>query len=187
MSVADTAAVSLAQRRSSWIPSRAVEDTGPEPPAGQLPGLDDTEQSCWQSFLEASSLLLEALNRRLMETHKLSLFDFLVLDMLATSPNGSARMGDLAQALVLGPSRVTQQIRRLESEGLVRRARSTSDRRGVVASVTREGVARLRPAARTYADAIRTYYLDQMSRQQMIALGDSCRRINHPLEVADGS
>lgn len=93
-------------------------------------------------------------------------------------------MGDLAHAMALSPSRLTELMRRLESQGWVRRSRSRRDGRGVLASITREGRAQMRPAARTYAQAVRTYYLAQLSRPQMIALGDSCRRINVPLKAS---
>lgn len=186
MTIAEVAVVSSSVRQSCWIPSPAVEETVEEsvlgPPKVYLTGLGDTEQRCWQAFLESSALLLETLDRQLVKEHKLTLFDFLVLCMLARSNGGgSSRMGDLAEALAVGPSRMTQQIRRLESEGLVSRSRSTKDKRGVIATITREGRARLQPATKTYSGHIREHYLDQMTRQQMIAMGDSCRRINHPL------
>jgi DNA-binding MarR family transcriptional regulator len=161
-----------------------TEIDGP-PVANDLPGLDDTEQGCWQTFLESSTRLLESLNRRLMDVHRLTMFDFLVLDLLAKSRRGSARMGDLAQALVVGPSRVTQQVQRLEAEGLVRRSRGANDRRVVIASITRHGLMRVKPAAHTYGREIRRHYLGQMSRNQMIAMGDSCRRISVPLAGAE--
>jgi DNA-binding MarR family transcriptional regulator len=173
---------SSALPRSCWIPSPAVDETGPEPPTDRLPELGDMEQRCWQVFLESSTRLLEMLNRRLVNAHQLTMFDFLALDVLAKSRHGSARMGDLAQALVIGPSRVTQKIQRLEAEGLVRRSRSTHDGRGVIASITREGRVRVRLAAITYGRDVREHYLDQMSRNQMIAIGDSCRRVSAPLK-----
>ncbi|OIN81374.1 MarR family winged helix-turn-helix transcriptional regulator [Mycobacterium malmoense] len=159
-----------------------MEGTGPEQPIDHLPGLDDIEQRCWQAFLESSAQLLETLERQLVKAHELTLFDFLVMDLLAKSRSGSARMGDLAQALAVGPSRVTQQVSRMEAEGLVRRSRSVKDGRGVIATITPEGRTRLRPATRTYAQLIRKLYLDQMSRREMIAMSDSCRRINDPLK-----
>lgn len=159
-----------------------MTDTGSEPPTHHLPGLDDVEQECWEQFLESSTLLLESLDRTLREMHDLTMFDFLVLDILARSPQGAARMGDLAQMLVLRPSRLTEQMRRLESQGLVRRAPSTDDGRGVITSITREGRARVGPAAKAYTRQIRLHYLDQMSRQQMISFGESCRRIADALK-----
>lgn len=182
MTTIELPAVSPALRRSGWIPSPAVDETGSDSPEHRLPGLDETEQRCWHEFLDASARVLETLNRILIDEHQLTLFDFMVLEMLARS-RGSARMGDLAQELVLLPSRVSQQIRRLESDGLVERHRSTNDGRGVIATITREGLARVRPAVKTYARAVRMLYIDQMSRRQIIVLGDSCRRISVSLKA----
>jgi len=186
MTVIETPVVSSAQRRRCWIPSfPAANETGPELPTDRLPEFDDMEQRCWQVFLESSTRLFETLNRRLVHAHQLTMFDFLVLDVLAKSPHASARMGDLAQALAVGPSRVTEQIRRLEGERLVRRSRSTNDGRGVIATITREGRVRVKVAASTYGRDIRRHYLDQMSRNQMIAMGDSCRRVSARLRAAE--
>jgi DNA-binding MarR family transcriptional regulator len=184
MTVIDSPEVSSVLTRPSWLPSLDVVEAGPEAPTDRLPGLDDIEQRCWDAFLESSTRLLEMLHHRLMDSHQLTMFDFLVLDVLAKSRGGSARMGDLAQTLVVGPSRVTQQVQRLEAEGLVRRSRSRHDGRGVIASITRLSLMRVKPAANTYGREIRKRYLNQMSRQQMISLGDSCRRISEPLHGA---
>lgn len=142
-----------------------------------LPHLDEVEARCWQHFLESTSSFCETLNRELMDAHSLTLYDVQILDLLAKSEEGSARMGDVADVLMLQPSRVTDQIRRLEAHGLVLRRASKRDRRGVIATVTREGRARLQPALVTYARLVRMYYLGQMTRQQMIALGEGSRRI----------
>lgn len=185
MTIAEFTPASSPARPLSWIPSPAVGETSAEPPTERLPGLDVLEHGCWHQFLDASSRLLETISRTLLAEHKLTLFDFLLLDILARASNGSARMGDLAQELVVNPSRISQQVRRLESQGLVRRARSTTDLRGVVAVITREGRVRVKPAARTYAREVRRYYLDQMSRRQMIAMSDGCRRISHRAKAAE--
>ncbi|MEB3068834.1 MarR family winged helix-turn-helix transcriptional regulator [[Mycobacterium] vasticus] len=161
-----------------------MDDDAAETPAHHLPGLDEIEQRCWQVFLESSTLLLAMVNRRLLMRHGLHLFDFLVLDALARSAHGSVRMGDLAHTVVLSPSRLTELMRRMESQGWVNRNRSRTDGRGVIASITREGRALVRPAGRTYAEAIRVYYLIQISRPQVIALGDTCRRISVPLKAS---
>jgi DNA-binding MarR family transcriptional regulator len=185
MTVIDAPVALSAPPGHPWLSPAVAAETETVPSPDQLPGLDDIERSCWQIFLESSTRLLETLNRRLMTAHRLTMFDFLVLDVLAKSRGGSARMGDLAQTLVVGPSRVTQQVQRLEAEGLVRRSRSADDGRVVIASITRNGLMRVKPAAHTYGRQIRKHYLDQMSRNQMIAMGDSCRRISTPLAGAE--
>jgi len=185
MTVIDASVASSALLEHRWLSPPIATEPDTVPSHDQLPGLDAMEQSCWQTFLESSTRLLETLNRRLMTAHRLTMFDFLVLDVLAKSRGRSARMGDLAQTLVVGPSRVTQQVQRLEADGLVRRSRSADDGRVVIASITRNGLMRVKPAAHTYGRQIRKHYLDQMSRNQMIAMGDSCRRISTPLAGAE--
>ena len=185
MTVIDVSVASSAPLGHHWLSPAVPIETETVRPHDQLPGLDDVEGSCWQMFLESSTRLLETLNRHLITAHRLTMFDFLVLDVLAKSRGGSARMGDLAQTLVVGPSRMTQQVQRLEADGLVRRSRSADDGRVVIASITRNGLMRVKPAAHTYGRQIRKHYLDQMSRNQMIAMGDCCRRISTPLAGAE--
>jgi DNA-binding MarR family transcriptional regulator len=158
-----------------------VTEKGAEPPEHHLPGFSELERRCWQQFLESSTLLLDMLDRRLKDAHDITLVDFLVLDALAKSPQGSARMRDLVHAAVLRPSRLTEQINRLELRRLVYRTPSARDGRGVVTTITRDGLAVIRPAARTYTREIRIRYFDPMTRQQMISLGDSCRWIGDAL------
>ena len=90
------------------------------------------------------------LNRSLVDAHHLTLNDVRLLDMLDKSATGSARMGDLADGLMSLPSRVTRQIRRLETQGLVRRGASPDDGRGVLATITEEGRSTVHEAMVTY-------------------------------------
>ncbi len=143
----------------------------------RLPGLDDTEHECWRQFSESATRIGDLLQRTLTLQHGLSLHDVMLLQTLATAPAGSARMGDLADALVLLPSRVTQQVARMEGAGLVIRSASPQDRRGVIAAITDAGRARLAPALDTYARVVRSHFLGPVTRRQMASLGDSCRRV----------
>jgi DNA-binding MarR family transcriptional regulator len=161
--------------------STNAHQAGPGLPTYDLPVLDDLEVRCWRQFVNSSRRLSAGVNSTLVATHHLTLPDVMVLYVLA-SCDGSARMGVLARSLMLIPSRVTQQISRLESRGLVRRASSPGDMRGVLAEITSQGRVRAKPAVETYAQAIRTHYLDRLTRMQMIALGDTCRRISAPLK-----
>jgi DNA-binding MarR family transcriptional regulator len=153
--------------------------------ASAMPGLDIAEQKSWQNFLDSTLRLYATLNRRLAEVHQLSLFDVRVLDMLDNAPDGCARMGDLAEALPSLPSRLTRQIRRLEGQGLVRREASRDDRRGVVATITEDGRTAAQQAMVTYSHGVRTYFLDQLSRPQIAAMGENCRRISAALKLSD--
>jgi len=152
--------------------------------ASEMPGLDIAEQKSWQNYLDATLRLFATLNRQLTDAHQLSLFDVRLLDVLDSSPAGRARMGDLAEALASQPSRLTRQVRRLEGQGLVQREASLHDRRGVVASITDDGRAAARQARTTYAQAVRAYFLAPLSRSQIVAMGENCRRIGAALKPA---
>ena len=155
--------------------------------AGEMPGLDIAEERSWQNFLEAGIRVSAMLNRGLVEAHKLTLNDVRLLDMLNRSATGSARMGDLAEQLMSLPSRVTRQIRRLEGQGLVRREASPDDRRGVLATITEEGRATVDQAMMTYGQYVKAHFLSQLSRPQVAALGENCRRISQGLKEAAAS
>ncbi|MFZ0832387.1 MAG: MarR family transcriptional regulator [Mycobacterium sp.] len=152
--------------------------------ASEMPGLDIAEMRSWHHFLEAAVRMSAILNRGLLEVHQLTLNDVRLLDMLSKSATGSARMGDLAEQLMSLPSRVTRQIRRLEADGLVRREASPEDRRGVLATITEEGRATVEQAMTTYGQIVKAQFLSQLTRPQVAALGENCRRINHGLKVS---
>jgi len=145
--------------------------------------LDIAEERSWQNFLEASLRLYGTLNKKLSEQHKLSLVDVRLLEILSRSETGSARMGDLAEQLLSLPSRVTRQIRRLEAAGLVEREASPDDGRGVLAGITDRGRALVEESLATYGEAVREYFLGPLTRPQMSALGENCRRISADLKV----
>jgi DNA-binding MarR family transcriptional regulator len=140
------------------------------------------ERRSWQRFMDAAIGIHESINATLVKTHQLTLFDVHVLHTLHVAPGGSARMGTLAELLLLLPSRLSQQVGRLEKQGLVRRDRSSRDKRVVIARITAQGRARLQPALRTYAREVRRSYLGPLSRQQMTALGSAARKVSDALK-----
>lgn len=150
--------------------------------AGDMPGLDIAEQRSWQNFLDSALRMYATLNRALVEAHHLTLNDVRLLDILDKSPTGSERMGDLAEGLMSLPSRVTRQIRRLEVQGLVRRGASPDDGRGVLASITDDGRSLVRQAMLTYGRGVREHFLGKLSRPQIAAMGENCRRISISLQ-----
>lgn len=149
-----------------------------------MPGIDIAEQKSWQNFLTTSLSVYAALNRRLMDVHELSLSDVKILAILRDSPVDGARMGDLAEALMSPPSRVTRQIRRLEDQELVVRTPRPDDRRVVVATITDKGQKLSQKASVTYAQAVRSEFLGPLSRPQMAAMEATCRQIGTAINQA---
>jgi DNA-binding MarR family transcriptional regulator len=123
-------------------------------------------------------LLYREINSALTAEHNLAIRDVQILQQLSADPSRLVRMGALAGTLGVSPSLVTWLVTRLENRGLVGRVRSRKDRRIVVVGITRKGEDRLRLALGTYAELVRQYYLDSLTRDRMIALGDSASRLN---------
>jgi DNA-binding MarR family transcriptional regulator len=158
-----------------------VGDTGRRLPIEHLSGLDFIEQTCWQEFLDSSMRLFAALESRLKVMHGLSMLDVLVLDLLS---RGALRCSELAEAFMQPPSQVTLQVRQLKVKGLVGQWPTPHDPHGVLVNITAPGRARISAARMTYAREVRAHYLDRMSREEMITLTESHRRINTPPKAA---
>lgn len=144
--------------------------------SGDIPGLDLAEQRTWEQFLEASLLLRATVSKDLDAAHQLPLLDLRLLLFLERSGR-PLRMGELADSLLVPPSRITRQVRRLENARLVERVPSTDDGRAVLAAITVGGREALSKAVVTYGQSLRWHFLSRLSRPQLAAIGESCRRI----------
>ncbi len=84
--------------------------------------------------------------------------------------------------MVNSRSRLTHTVGRLESRGYVRREASPDDRRGVLCVMTDEGFQVLELAARSHVSGVRENLVDQMSRDEFLALGAALEGVRRHLE-----
>ena len=88
--------------------------------------------------VRAQQLLVAGVERRLRPLG-LTFARFEVLRLLAFSRRGALPMGVVGQRLQVHPASVTSAVDRLESDGLVTRARSDHDGRRVLVALTSKG------------------------------------------------
>jgi DNA-binding MarR family transcriptional regulator len=143
--------------------------------------LDEEEQKAWRSYVRATRLLDNAIQRDLA-CHGFSHDEYEILVALSERPCRSARMSELAESVVNSRSRLTHTVGRLESRGYVRREASPDDRRGVLCVMTDEGFQVLELAARSHVSGVRENLLDQMSREEFLALGAALDGVRRHLE-----
>jgi DNA-binding MarR family transcriptional regulator len=143
--------------------------------------LDPDEQRAWRSFVRATRLLDGAIQRDLA-CHGVSHDEYEILVNLSEMPCHAARMSELAELVINSRSRLTHTVGRLENRGYVRREASPDDRRGVICVMTAEGFAALEEAARSHVAGVRENLLDQMSREQFLALGEALDGVREHLE-----
>src|SRR5256885_356866 len=108
--------------------------------ADELPG--ETGLEAWTSLLRAHATLMRQLEIDLEQATGLALADFDVLAQLVRA-GGELRMTDLAARALISRSGMTRRVARLVEEGLVRRANTDADARGVVVALTDAGATRL--------------------------------------------
>jgi len=102
--------------------------------------LSQAEQIVWRSFLTASQDLITASEAELTLECNLCLSEYEVLQHLTESSTHSMRMTELAVLARLSPSGLTRRFDLMIKRGFVTRERCASDRRGVIALITPEGM-----------------------------------------------
>lgn len=104
------------------------------------PSLDAAQLGAYFGLMEVAGLLRHAVEQQLREAGDLSYVQFQLLARLGLdAPTGSARMTELADGVVYSRSGLTYQAGLLEKAGLVTRAPSVDDDRGVTVAITDAG------------------------------------------------
>ena len=145
--------------------------------AGMTRWLSPEEQSVWRSFLEATRLLAEQLDRELQRDSGLSHADYEILVRLSEAEGRAMRMSDLADRSQSSRSRLSHTVARMEAAGWIRRESCPTDGRGSFAVLTDEGFAALEAAAPGHVEGVRVHLFDQLSAEQTAQLGMSSQAV----------
>lgn len=137
--------------------------------------LSDDEQASWRSWVAATLLLPDRLNRDLQEETGLSLADYEILVYLSEAPGRRLRMSELAEKTLSSRSRLSHQIDRLESDGIVTRERCSDDRRGSFAVLSPKGWKVLVDSAPTHVESVRRHLVDVLTAEEFAELGRLCQ------------
>lgn len=139
--------------------------------------LTPAEQRAWRSYIAATSLLEDAIDRQLQAEAGMPHLYYSILAMLSEAPDRRLRMTDLAEALKITRSRLTYGVTRLENDGMVRREGCHTDRRGHVAVLRDEGLAMLERTAPGHVEQVRTALFDHLTQEQVGQLEEICGSI----------
>jgi DNA-binding MarR family transcriptional regulator len=149
--------------------------------------LTASEQQAWRSWLAMRTLLDDQLNRELQDLHGLSLADYVILVHLSEAADRRLRMSDLASATLASRSRLSHQIDRLESAGIVQRMTCSEDRRGSFAVLTDHGWQVLVAAAPDHVAGVRRHFVDVLGTKAFTDLGKQCAQVAEQLCDADAT
>ncbi|MFG2882355.1 MarR family winged helix-turn-helix transcriptional regulator [Streptomyces sp. NPDC048297] len=134
--------------------------------------LTDDEQRVWRSYLQATTLLEDHLDRQLQRDAGMPHIYYGLLVTLADAPRRRLRMTELAMKAKITRSRLSHAIARLEQNGWVRREDCASDKRGQFAVLTDKGTEVLRRTAPGHVTAVRQALFERLTPEQQKALGE---------------
>jgi DNA-binding MarR family transcriptional regulator len=132
--------------------------------------------AAWRALIHAHATLMRQLATDLVDDIGLTLGDFDVLAQLGQA-GGEMRISELAAQAYSSRSGMTRRIDRLVDEGLVTRANSDADGRGVVVGLTDAGVARLAEAAPVHLRRVRELFVERLSDGELSTLASALEKV----------
>ncbi|MGI5376125.1 MarR family winged helix-turn-helix transcriptional regulator [Streptomyces sp. CA-251387] len=157
-----------------------------DPASGEEPRwLTDEEQRVWRSYIDATTLLEDYLDRQLQRDAGMPHVYYGLLVKLAESPRRRLRMTELAMYAKITRSRLSHAVARLEKNGWVRREDCPDDKRGQFAVLTDQGLQVLKQTAPGHVEAVRQAMFDRLTPEQQRALGEIMQIVAEGLQPSE--
>lgn len=137
----------------------------------------ELERAAWGGFIVAQSRLFQRIEDDLRRRFGITHAEFEVLLRLNFSPDGRARIQDLAARSLLSRSGTSRAVDRLARAGHVAREGAEEDGRGAYAVLTASGREHFARAAREHVALVRREYLSHFSEAELATLAGFWRRI----------
>lgn len=146
--------------------------------AGNTPDL-------WFSFVRSHRTIIRLVEARLSAAGLPVYAWYDVLWGLESGENGTRRMHELADVLVIERYNLTRLIDRLEKENLVERHRSVDDGRAAFATITPQGKALRKEMWVVYQAVIQQHFLSQFSEEQIAQFSAALDAAAHSVRGAE--
>lgn len=145
--------------------------------SADLHPLTAEEEAAWRALARAVLVIPRALDADLLQKEGLNVTEYNVLMNLSEAPDRSLRMSELANYASITGSGLTRVVERLERQGLVERTRSRTDGRGQVATLTKDGLKRLKKAWPIHLASVRRLVMDHLDGVDLVALAEALTRV----------
>src|SRR6266511_6137242 len=132
--------------------------------------LDEHQRRLWKAYRDLYQELSGALQEQLLRDAGLSGSEYAVLVPLSLTPDGVLRARELGAELGWDRSRLSHLVRRMEKRGLVAREECSEDARGSMVRLTDAGTAAVEDAAPEHSQAIRRYFFNPLSSEELETL-----------------
>ncbi|MBB5350920.1 DNA-binding MarR family transcriptional regulator [Haloferula luteola] len=141
-------------------------------PSDHLP-----QHVAWRLFLTVHALAVRGIDQGLRDHAPLSLDDYDVLLTLQEAPDGSLRMSELAEAVLLSNGGMTRRVARLLEKGYLKKTQSLDDARVFRVGLTRRGRRALEASWVAYRPLIESHFATHLSDAEARQFGEWMQRL----------
>lgn len=134
----------------------------------------------WEALFRSQVTVMREL-RKLPEFKELGMGEYDVLFNLSRCANGSSRLGDLNEHLLISQPSLSRMAERLEAKGLVTREQDPDDQRAVLVSLTDAGRELQRTIGREHVQNIHRLLGDALTPAQFRELTKLSRKLTEAL------
>jgi len=134
--------------------------------------LSATQQRTWINYMQVYHRLEYEMNRQLQADFGVSLADYTVMNALSGEPGRRLQSSRLATRIGWERSRLSHQLRRMETRRLVERIASKTDGRATDAKLTPQGWRLLQAAAPKHVAWVRTLFFSDLDDASADTLAD---------------
>ena len=140
----------------------------------------------WRAFLDVHRRLELATEQQLAE-HGLSPADYALLVPLSEAPDGVLRVRDLGLAAAWDRSRLSHQLRRMTTRGLVARFSCQTDARGTMVRLEPAGRRAIEAAAPGHVATVRQHFVNLLQPDEVDMLAAVFTRLSAQLPVDEAT
>ena len=124
--------------------------------------LDDEEQQLWRLMLAGFTKISRTIDDRLQAGGDISSSEFAVLVALSEAQGRTLRLRELCEELGWDRSRASHQVTRMKKRGLLTKKKCPGDARGVLVTLTDEGMSHLEDAVPDHVETVRRLIFDHL-------------------------
>ena len=128
--------------------------------------LDDDEQQLWRLILAGFNKISRTIDDRLQEGSEISSPEFSVLVALSEAEDHTLRLRELCDELGWDRSRASHQVTRMNKRGLLTKKKCPGDARGVLVTLTDQGMSHLEDAVPDHVETVRRLVFDHLNEDR---------------------
>lgn len=145
----------------------------------ELEKLSEQEMQLWLTYKETFTTIFSRIIKENNDKAGVSDGDYMVLDTLTSSETGQIRQQELADKMGWSRSRLAHHLVRMEKRGLIERRAEKGHIVQVI--ITREGTAAFEAVLPVSAAAIKRYFLDLLTEQDVASISRLASRAKETL------